>query len=340
MSREKGLKTLLCLFLVLTLFACQKQEEGKPEETETSTTGEMMKIRFVNEVEDTDLWILPQTEKNLKTSLWGTATVAMLKKEDAIEVAIEETSDHLYILRLIDQRGALYTANDFELHDGDTIVFDAIDDDFVRARLTLLDKDGNVLAQKHENYTSMNGLDLLAYGAQENEYYDAACFKAEAMRPQSEEVLLEGRSEEIIIRDFFPEEKVIDLKDKTLTSFSYSARKAGMTYGTYFGELQGFDLYVKDDAASCYGSYVKNGKLKEFEKILSKEQFEKLCALIKEGRLERRSLRDPELIVMDEDIPERIRAGFEDMEKMLSQWYEFIPADKEALLNLLLEIAK
>ena len=132
----------MCLFLVLTLFACQKQEEAKPEETETSTTGEMMKIRFVNEVEDTDLWILPQTEKNLKTSLWGTATVAMLKKEDAIEVAIEETSDHLYILRLIDQRGALYSANDFELHDGDTIVFDAIDDDFVRARLTLLDKEG------------------------------------------------------------------------------------------------------------------------------------------------------------------------------------------------------
>ena len=62
MSREKGLKTLFCLFLVLTLFACQKQEEAKPEETETSTTGEMMKIRFVNEVEDTDLWILPQTE--------------------------------------------------------------------------------------------------------------------------------------------------------------------------------------------------------------------------------------------------------------------------------------
>ena len=155
MSREKGLKTFLCLFLVLTLFACQKQEEAKPEETETSTTGEMMKIRFVNEVEDTDLWILPQTEKNLKTSLWGTATVAMLKKEDAMEVVIEETSDHLYILRLIDQRGALYSANDFELHDGDTIVFDAIDDDFVRARLTLLDKEGKEVKVAEEVFEGM-----------------------------------------------------------------------------------------------------------------------------------------------------------------------------------------
>ena len=155
MSREKGLKTLLRLFLVLTLFACQKQEEAKPEDTETSTTGEVMKIRFVNEVEDTDLWILPQTEKNLKTSLWGTATVAMLKKEDAIEVAIEETSDHLYILRLIDQRGALYSANDFELHDGDTIVCDAIDDDFVRARLTLLDKDGKEVKVAEEVFEGM-----------------------------------------------------------------------------------------------------------------------------------------------------------------------------------------
>ncbi len=155
MSREGSLKTFLCLFLVLTLFACQKQEEAKPEETETSTTGEMMKIRFVNEVEDTDLWILPQTEKNLKTSLWGTATVAMLKKEDAIEVAIEETSDHLYILRLIDQRGALYSANDFELHDGDTIVFDAIDDDFVRARLALLDKEGKEVKVAEEVFEGM-----------------------------------------------------------------------------------------------------------------------------------------------------------------------------------------
>ena len=114
-----------------------------------------MKIRFVNEVEDTDLWILPQTEKNLKTSLWGTATVAMLKKEDAIEAAIEETSDHLYILRLIDQRGALYSANDFELHDGDTIVFDAIDDDFVRARLTLLDKEGKEVKVAEEVFEGM-----------------------------------------------------------------------------------------------------------------------------------------------------------------------------------------
>ena len=114
-----------------------------------------MKIRFVNEVEDTDLWILPQTEKNLKTSLWGTATVAMLKKEDAIEVVIEETSDHLYILRLIDQRGALYSANDFELHDSDTIVFDAIDDDFVRARLTLLDKEGKEVKVAEDVFEGM-----------------------------------------------------------------------------------------------------------------------------------------------------------------------------------------
>ena len=155
MSREGSLKILLCLFLALTLFACQKQEEAKPEDTETSTTGEMMKIRFVNEVEDTDLWILPQTEKNLKTSLWGTATVAMLKKEDAIEVAIEKTSDHLYILRLIDQRGALYSANDFELHDGDTIIFDAIDDDFVRARLALLDKEGKEVKVAEDVFEGM-----------------------------------------------------------------------------------------------------------------------------------------------------------------------------------------
>ncbi len=114
-----------------------------------------MKIRFVNEVEDTGLWILPQTKENLKTSLWGTATVAMLKKNETIEIPIEETSDHLYILRLIDQSGAFYAANDFELHDGDTIVFDSIDDDFVRARLTLLDKDGKEVKVAEEVFEGM-----------------------------------------------------------------------------------------------------------------------------------------------------------------------------------------
>ena len=114
-----------------------------------------MKIRFINEVEDTGLWILPQTKENLKTSLWGTATVAMLKKNETIEIPIEETSDHLYILRLIDQSGAFYAANDFELYDGDTIVFDAIDDDFVRARLTLLDKDGKEVKVAEEVFEGM-----------------------------------------------------------------------------------------------------------------------------------------------------------------------------------------
>ncbi len=220
------------------------------------------------------------------------------------------------------------------------VKWDEITDSDLIYKVRVLDTEGKTLAETLENYNSMNGLDLLAYGAQENEYYDAACFKVEAMKRGSEDVLLEGQSEEVMISDFFPKEKEVGLKDKKITSFSYSARRSGMVYGMYFGELQSFDLNIDEDKVSCYGSYVKGDKLKEFEKTLKKEELEKLLALIEGGKLVRRSLRDPQLIVMDEDTPERITLSYEGMEDMYSRWYEFEPADRDALLNLLLEIAK
>ena len=110
-----------------------------------------------------------------------------------------------------------------------------------------------------------------------------------------------------------------------------------MVYGMYKEGMQNFDLYVKDEA-NIYGSYVKKEKLKEFEKKLSDEEFKKLEALLRKGKLVRENVRDPELIIMDADSPETIQLVLDDMSYLERRWYVFEPEDKQELLDLLMEI--
>ena len=56
---------LLVVLAGLLLMSCN---QGKGSEAEGEN---MIEVTFVNEVEDADIWILPQTEENLKTTVWG-----------------------------------------------------------------------------------------------------------------------------------------------------------------------------------------------------------------------------------------------------------------------------
>ena len=83
-----------------------------------------LSVTFVNEVEEADIWILPQTEENLKTSLWGTASIRQLGTGESAEVVLNDGYDAAsYILRIIDDDHAFYSVNDLKLLDGYTIVF-------------------------------------------------------------------------------------------------------------------------------------------------------------------------------------------------------------------------
>ncbi len=86
----------------------------------TSRTG----VTFVNKVEKADIWILPQTEDILETSLWGTATVSQLGVGENVEVILNDgDAAEYYILRIIDDNHAFYSADDLKLPNGCTIVF-------------------------------------------------------------------------------------------------------------------------------------------------------------------------------------------------------------------------
>lgn len=79
-------------------------------------------VTFVNTVRDADAWILPQTAANLKTTVWGAATVPKAKKEESRQVPLCEAGDGgLYIFRMIDEDGLFYSANRIVLEDGWTL---------------------------------------------------------------------------------------------------------------------------------------------------------------------------------------------------------------------------
>ena len=113
-------------------------------------------VSFVNGAEEADVWILPQTEANLKTTLWGTATVGALSAGETAEVSLEEAADaETWLVRIIDRDHAYYSARDVVLEDGYSIIFRAEDSRYA-AVIEVLDREGTVIFS-HEAFTGVLG---------------------------------------------------------------------------------------------------------------------------------------------------------------------------------------
>ena len=85
-------------------------------------------VSVVNEGPEADIWILPQTEENLKTTLWGPATVEKLGAGETAELCLTESVDaQAWLIRIIDGDHAYYSAKDVTLESGCSIVFRAAD---------------------------------------------------------------------------------------------------------------------------------------------------------------------------------------------------------------------
>ena len=81
-------------------------------------------VSFQNEVEEADVWLLPQTEENLKTSLWGTPSAGALEKGESVELTLTNPGyAEAWLVRIIDRNKAYYSAQDLKLEDGYTVVF-------------------------------------------------------------------------------------------------------------------------------------------------------------------------------------------------------------------------
>jgi len=113
---KKAVLIFICLIALLLLCGCRVKEQNNMEIANNKT------VNFINDVKDADLWILPETEKNLKTTVWGTATASKVKYGESRKVPLcEPGDDGHYILRMIDTDGFFYSVGGIALESGWTI---------------------------------------------------------------------------------------------------------------------------------------------------------------------------------------------------------------------------
>ena len=121
-------KTVICLITMVLLCGCG----ANPTEPVNNKT-----VNFINEVMDADIWILSETEENLKTTLWGKATVSGIKKGESRKAPLCDTGENeLYIIRMIDTNNIFYSANSVALEPGWTVRITGNDLNSVKAEIT------------------------------------------------------------------------------------------------------------------------------------------------------------------------------------------------------------
>ena len=103
---------LLTLALLLGGCAAERTEDM---ETPKNT------VTVINGMNDADIWLLPDTAENRKTTMWGAATVRA-ESNCTVTAELGEAGDGgLYLFRMIDSDGFYYSANELRLEPGCTL---------------------------------------------------------------------------------------------------------------------------------------------------------------------------------------------------------------------------
>lgn len=106
-------KAVIYLITMLLLCGC-KASRTEPANKKTVT--------FINGVKDADIWILPETEENLKTTVWGKATVSGIKTNESRKVPLCDAGENgRHIIRMIDTDNVFYSADGIILEPGWTV---------------------------------------------------------------------------------------------------------------------------------------------------------------------------------------------------------------------------
>ena len=137
----RTIKLLTACILAVLAAGCIRAEEPAPEEPAAGT------VIFINEVTDTDVWILANTEENRKTTVWGTPTVRGMKVNTETEAQLcAPAEDGLYLIRMISARKIYFSADGVALQNGWTVRFKVgkyYNDNPVSWVLEVTDTEGN-----------------------------------------------------------------------------------------------------------------------------------------------------------------------------------------------------
>ena len=103
-------------------------------------------ITIVNNVYEANIWVLPNTEANRKTTLWGTATAGKVPAGESRQVGIDKPGDNgTYMFRMIDTEHMYYSSENMILEDGWTLeIKGKLNDDL---KIEVTDKDGTLKAE-------------------------------------------------------------------------------------------------------------------------------------------------------------------------------------------------
>ena len=128
---KQAVLIVACLFTLLLLGSCQTKEPNNMTNNKQET------VTFINRVKEADVWILPDTQANRKTTLWGTATAAKVKTDESREAPLPEPGDDgLYLFRMIDADGFYYSANGVKLQANWSVTIRADDPHTVTLEVT------------------------------------------------------------------------------------------------------------------------------------------------------------------------------------------------------------
>lgn len=142
---KRIISVLMGVVIMLGLFGCSKNNQTKKEEIKKIE--EKIKISVTNETVDADIWIVPDTDENRKTSVWGTATVSKDNAPVGKTVITEiSASTEKYLIRMIDKDEMYYSADGIKIGQGQLLIIRCGEEDMT-AIIEVHDKDGKLTAE-------------------------------------------------------------------------------------------------------------------------------------------------------------------------------------------------
>lgn len=91
-------KILMVLILAgFFVMSCDKKNEN--------LTGSSISVSFTSQIESADVWIIPNTEENRKTTNLGKAIIPKAVAGSEYSVLLPDIESHEYILRMIVDNG-------------------------------------------------------------------------------------------------------------------------------------------------------------------------------------------------------------------------------------------
>lgn len=178
-------------------------------------------------------------------------------------------------------------------------------------------------------------IDLTGFYVQENGYTGEMHFRITAF--EDDAVILQDESDHFRTEDIIPKQKELhfgsDIDPRSIWDFSYSGSgdhiEANFSYG-----------FVRDDEEITYTAhYHDESGEHEKTKTVSRQEWEAILARICDGRMVIRYFENPEYRRLD-GSDEQFSLQSEDLTDKDQKIYEYEPADREALIDLMKNYAK